>query len=112
MVALPYRIKNWSNYNRSLIQRGSINFWFSEEAVSKWMAMEETGDRGRPQKYSDDAIICALVIRSVYSLPLRALEGFLKSLILQLKLPIKAPSYSQISRRTKQLGKKVKWVTF
>ncbi len=53
------------------------------------MATEETGDRGRPQKYSDDAIICALVIRSVYSLPLRALEGFLKPLIFYEKRHLK-----------------------
>ena len=26
-----YYIRNWSEYNRSLIQRGSINVWISDD---------------------------------------------------------------------------------
>lgn len=98
-----YRIKNWPQYNRSLIQRGSMNFWFSEEAIKKWRSTSHTGERGRPQEYSDDAILCALLIRTVYSLPLRALEGLLKSIATSLELDIKIPSYTQICRRAKAL---------
>jgi hypothetical protein len=100
-----YRIKNWPQYNRSLIQRGSINFWFSEDAIRKWNSTSHTGKRGRPEEYSDDAILCALLIRIVYHLPLRALQGFLISLASAMQLSIKIPSYSQICRRSKQLGK-------
>ena len=89
-----YRIKNWSQYNKSLIQRGSINFWFSQEAINKWRATDHTGEKGRPQEYSDDAILCALIIRSVYYLPLRALEGLLHSIVCLLNLSIKIPSYT------------------
>ena len=28
-----YEIANWSKYNESLVQRGSITFWFSEDAI-------------------------------------------------------------------------------
>ena len=28
-----YRIRNWKEYNKSLIQRGSITVWFSEDAI-------------------------------------------------------------------------------
>lgn len=103
-----YRITNWPNYNRSLIQRGSINFWFSEEAINKWRATGHTCEKGRPQEYSDDAILCALLIRTVYHLPLRALEGLLRSLVSLLNLSIKIPSYTQICRRAKTLGKALK----
>ena len=103
-----YRITNWPEYNRSLIQRGSINFWFSEEAINKWRATDHTNEKGRPQEYSDDAILCALLIRTVYHLPLRALEGLLNSLASLLNLSIKIPSYSQICRRAKTLGKALK----
>lgn len=103
-----YHIKNWSQYNRSLIQRGSINFWFSEEAISKWSNTHHTCEKGRPQEYSDDAILCALLIRTVYHLPLRALEGLLISLASLLNLPIKIPSYTQICRRAKALKKALK----
>ena len=33
-----YRIRNWKEYNKSLIQRGSITVWLSEDAVEKWFA--------------------------------------------------------------------------
>lgn len=103
-----YRIKNWSKYNRSLIQRGSITFWFSEEAISKWANESRSCKKGRPQTYSDDAILCALLIRTVYHLPLRALEGMLLSLATLLNLSIQIPSYTQICRRAKSLGKALK----
>jgi len=100
-----YRIKNWSKYNKSLIQRGSINFWFSEDAINKWKNTNHTCEKGRPAEYSDDAILCALLIRTVYHLPLRALEGLLLSLVSSLGLSLKIPSYTQICRRAKNLGK-------
>lgn len=65
-------------------------------------------EKGRPQIYSDDAILCALLVRTVYHLPLRALQGFLHSLTLLLNLSICVPSYTQICRRAKNLGKALK----
>lgn len=103
-----YRIKNWSEYNRSLIQRGSITLWFAEESINKWYSKTHTGEKGRPRIYSDDAILCALLIRTVYHLPLRALQGFLCSLVMLLKLSIYVPSYTQICRRAKDLNKALK----
>jgi Transposase DDE domain len=94
-----YRIYNWSQYNRSLVNRGSITFWFSEEAISKWLSTAHTEEKGRPQIYSDDAILCALLLRTVYHMPLRALEGFLRSLVDLMRLDIPVPSYAQICRR-------------
>ena len=106
-----YRIKNWPEYNKSLIQRGSINFWFSEDAINQWNNVKHTGEKGRPQEYSDDAILCALLIRTVYHLPLRALVGFLFSLVSLLGLSLKIPSYTQICRRAKALGKILKKIS-
>jgi len=103
-----YRIRNWPQYNKALIQRGSITLWFSEETVHKWHQTTPTGKRGRPQIYSDEAILCALLIRTVYRCPLRALQGFLASIILLLGLTISIPSYSQMCRRAKDLGKALK----
>ena len=62
--------------------------------------------KGRPKVYSDEAILCALIIREVYKLPLRMLQGFLISLFALLELNL--PSYSQISRRSAHLNKKLK----
>ncbi len=103
-----YRIRNWAQYNKALIQRGSITLWFSEEAVDKWHSPDQTGEKGRPQIYSDDAILCALLIRTVHHSPLRALQGFLSSMVVLLGLAIRVPSYSQICRRAKDLRKVLK----
>ncbi len=31
-----YKLKNWSEYNKSLKNRGDITFWLSEDALEKW----------------------------------------------------------------------------
>lgn len=49
--------------------------------------------------YADEAILCALMIKVVYRLPLRALEGFLISLLGLLEVLLPVPSYTQICRR-------------
>src|SRR6187431_2520358 len=82
-----YRVKNWGEYNKALIQRGNISVWFSEDAIQKWAAPKQPG-KGRPKVYSDDAILCALLLRAVYNLPLRALQGFLGALVSLLVLAL------------------------
>jgi len=106
-----YRVRNWNDYNKSLIQRGSITVWFSEDAIKKWIALEETGKKGRPKLYSDDAILTTLIIRSVFHLPLRALQGFLTSLVVILSVGLPIPSYTQICRRAKSLGQELKMLS-
>jgi hypothetical protein len=100
-----YKIKNWAEYNRSLIQRGSINVWFSEESIKNWHNILHMGAKGRPKIYSDDAILCTLLIKTVFHLPLRSLQGFLVSLVALLGLSIKIPCYTQICRRARSLDK-------
>lgn len=102
-----HRIRNWKDYNKSLVQRGRITVWFSEDAIDKWYAAPAK-KRGRPATYSDDAILTALLIRFVFHLPLRALEGFLSSLVSVMGLSLATPSYSQICRRAGRLGKNMK----
>ena len=49
-----YRIRNWGKYNKSLKNRGSINFCFSPEAVEKWYSKEPSDGMDRnPKLYSD-----------------------------------------------------------
>ncbi len=76
-----YRIRNWKQYNQALVNRGSITVWFDDEAVENWHSSIRSGKRGRPQTYSEVAIRTALIIKSVFKLPFRALEGLLASLI-------------------------------
>lgn len=103
-----YRIRNWPEYNRALKNRGNLALWVSDEAITKWLNSDHTCKKGRPRIYSEDAILCALMVREIFHLPLRALEGFLISLMGVLKLCLPVPSYSQISRRSGALAQTLK----
>src|SRR5579863_4069065 len=98
-----YRIRNWRQYNQSLVNRGSITFWFDEAAIAKWYSVERSNKPGRPETYSDDAIRCGLVIKAVFRIALRALQGFIGSIIKILGLDLVCPHYSVFSRRAKGL---------
>ena len=48
---------------------------------AQWYETAQSGRRGAPRRYSDMAVQCGLVIREVFHLPLRALEGLMRSII-------------------------------
>jgi hypothetical protein len=98
-----YRTRNWKEYNASLVNRGSITFWFEEKSVEKWYSVHRTNKPGRPETYSDDAIRCGLMIKAVFRTALRFLQGFVDSIIRILKLDLRSPHYSVFSRRAKDL---------
>ena len=103
-----YKIPNWSDYNKALIQRGSINIWIEEKSLKKWYSSSHTCLAGRPETYSDDAILMLLMVREVFKLTLRSLGGFTKSLFELMGLNLPVPSYTQISRRAQTLHKRIK----
>ena len=103
-----YKINNWAEYNRSLIQRGSLTVWIEEGAIQGWFAKEKIKRRGRCQTYSNDAILMLLVLREVYHLPLRAVQGLAESIFRMMGLDLPVPTYTQICRRAKTLGRVLK----
>jgi hypothetical protein len=104
---VAYKIRNWSEYNRALIQRGSITVWVEEKFLKNWISFSHTGKTGRPETYSDDAILMLLVLREVFKLTLRSLQGFAKSLFQMMNLNLPIPCYTQICRRAKTLHKRI-----
>lgn len=99
-----YYIRNWQDYNEALVKRRTVNFWFDEKVIQQWHITESTGKRGRPKVYSDIAIQCALTLREIFHLPLRATEGLIRSLIEWGKLKIQSPDYSTLCLRQKDLA--------
>lgn len=93
-----YRVKNWSKYNEALRRRGSLTFWFSEEALRSWH-YRGPAQQGGQYTYSDLAIETCLGLRLVYSLALRQTQGFVHSLFCLLKVALPVPDYSTLSRR-------------
>jgi hypothetical protein len=102
-----YRIRNWRDYNRALVGRGSLTVWVEQSAVNKWRDTAAPLRRGRRRLYSDLAITCALTLREVYGLPLRATQGLVHSVLVLLGADLPAPHYSTLSRRAASLEVKL-----
>jgi IS5 family transposase len=92
-----YRLRNWSEYNKSLIRRGRINLWLPSDITDWWYGI------GR-DVYSDKAIEAVLMIKAVYRLPLRATVGFVQSIFEQSGIELSVPDYTTLSRRAKKLN--------
>jgi len=60
------------------MSRGNIAIWF--DPATQWYAPSK-GKQGRNQIYSDAAIQCCLMIKSLFRLSLRMVTGFVQSLI-------------------------------
>jgi hypothetical protein len=97
------RIVNWSEYNRALVQRGSLTFWFPEEVADLWFHREPNRGRGLNKTFSDSAIQTCLMLRAVFKLPLRALQGFVDSVFALVGLRLQSPNYSVFSKRGRAL---------
>jgi hypothetical protein len=99
-----YKITNWSKYNESLVQRGSVTFWFSEDVIRQWHHANPRADRGHPFVYSDAAIQSLLVLRELFQLPYRQTEGLGRSLAQLMRAEIEIPDYTSLAKRAAKLG--------
>ena len=99
-----YNKRDWTAYNKSLVNRGSITIWFTEDALKQW---ENQGvnqrKRGAQRKFSDYAIEACHMMRLVYKKPLRQTEGFVNSLLELMGSKLKSPDYTTLSRRLQKI---------
>ena len=99
-----YRIRNWKQYNKALVNRGSLTIWFDHHAINLWLNEQRSGKRGRPLLYTAVAIECMLTIKAVYHLPLRSTQGLMRSVMKLLKLALPVADYSTLSKRSTSLA--------
>jgi len=92
-----YRLRNWPEYNKSLIKRGNINLWIPSDITDWWYGTGRT-------TYSDRAIEAMLMVKAVYRLPLRSVVGFIQSIFEQSGIELSVPDYSTLSRRAAKLN--------
>ena len=76
--------------------------WLSPDAVAAWEPATG-GRRGGQRKYSDIAIETALTVRLIFHLPLRQAEGFLTSVFGLMRLDLRVPDHTTLSRRGQHL---------
>ncbi len=101
-----YRVKNWSEYDKALVQRGSITFWMSDDFEKTWMYAGEK-QRGSQFDYTDQAILIMLTVKEVFHLTNRGVEGFVRSLFRVMKINLPVPDHSTLSKRGKDLKVKL-----
>lgn len=104
MAKKAYRVRNWREYNKALVSRGSIYLWIDEDVAKQWYESEpKKRKRGRPRTYSNLAIETCAILRVLYKLPYRNCQGFVMSIFKLMGLAINTPSYSQICKRQSQI---------
>lgn len=103
MAKQAYRVRNWRDYNKALVNRGSLTFWFTPDVMSQW-SHQGKQHRGGKIRYSELAIETSLIIKEVFNLTYRSCQGFIASLLSLLsKRELEAPHYSTLCRRASQL---------
>lgn len=94
---------NWGAYNKELIRRGSITFWFSKDIADYWYDVTSSG-KGFLRVYTDTAIEILSMVRFQYKLTLRGTQGFVESLtqLIPNMFALNIPDYSTLCRRMKK----------
>ena len=88
-----YRVGNWREYERALVQRGDVTLWLSAAATDAWRP-SPSGRPGGQKRFSDVAIETALILRLVFGLPLRQTEGFVRSVLALMGADLDAPDHT------------------
>ena len=90
------RKRNWKQYNKQLIQRGSLTFLIDPKLFKR----QKTNKRiGRPQEFSRELIVMLMMVKIHYRCSYRFLEGFMKSIHSLSKQTSTMPTYSLICKR-------------
>jgi hypothetical protein len=97
-----YRVKNWPEYDVALVRRGSLTLWLADDLAKNWRYAGEK-QRGSQYEYSSEAITIMLTVKSVFHLPNRAAEGFVRSIFTREGLRLPVPDHTTLSRRGKDL---------
>lgn len=99
------RERNWRQYNRELVQRGSLTFLIDPKLLKSCRLKPKKKQIGRPIEFSDHLILILMMIKTHYRLAYRPLEGFAKDVLCRLYTWMASPTYSLICKRTRGLEK-------
>ncbi len=94
-----YRIRNWRDYNRSLVNRGSLTFWIAEDLLANWIEREKSGGRGASPHYTAAAMLAMASLKFVFHQAGRQTCGLVASIFRLLKAALPVPDHSTVSRR-------------
>jgi hypothetical protein len=87
-----YKVTNWSQYNRALVDRGSLTLWIGDDVERWWYA------QGRC-RYTAAAIEAVHALKETYHLPLRQAVGLARSVFEMAGVMLSVPDAATICRR-------------
>jgi len=99
-----YKVTNWSDYNRALINRGNLTLWVADDVIEGWVQAKQTGRKGHPYTYNDAAIECMLILKNVFRFALRQTQGIMISLMNLIGIELPVPHYTTLCRRAPGLN--------
>ena len=96
----------WSDYNKTLCERGNLFVWVCEDYLKALNdpKPKATHKRGRPVLYEDSLIELVLSIRYALGFPLRQVTGLCQSMFPRMGINVTPPDYTTLSRRGKKLS--------
>jgi len=97
-----YKVLNWSDYDRGLVQRGDIRFWIAEDVLDAWVAPLRNTPGGQ-RRYSELAISTTLMLGQIFGQPLRQTEGFVRSILALVGCDLPVPHHSTLARRRRSV---------
>lgn len=98
-----HHIRNWPQYNKALVARGSLTTWVSSQVLNNLADQSTQKLAHGNQVYSDMLIELCLTLRQVYGTTLRGTQGLVQSIFKLMKIHASTPDYTTLSRRGKNL---------
>jgi Transposase DDE domain len=86
------RNRNWPQYNKQLVQRGSLTFLLDSKTLKLLKSRGKNAKFGRPIEFSEPLILLLFMVKIHYKLPYRMLEGFAKYILSGLYSWLKIPT--------------------
>lgn len=103
-----FKVTNWPEYNRSLIERGKPEHWLNASVFNTWYHIGYQG-KGGQLEYSDACIEVCLTIKLVFGLGYRQTQGFIECYFKEQGITLKVPSYSVLCKRSDKI--EITWKT-
>ena len=96
-----YKVTNWSEYNKSLCQRGSITLFLDADVIEEWKKVDPKKKIVGKKVYPDSSIECCQRLKNQFHLRLRQAQGFIISIfsLMPNLQEISVPDYSTLCRR-------------
>lgn len=97
----PRRITNWQDYNAALSQRGGLPVAGLRLHARRWKSTRRSGERGRPESFSDAWIAALLTLRLAFRLPWRQTAGLALAIAPK---GVRVPHFGHLAKRAQRLG--------